>query len=60
MPYLPLDDSKQDSDCVLALIRRSLELYARGFPQVNECFIRSDNGNLVFIISTKEFLGYVK
>ena len=38
------DESKQDSECVLALIKKSLELYKLGHPEVKEVFIRSDNG----------------
>lgn len=38
------DESKQDSECVLALIKKSLELYKLGHPEVKEIFIRSDNG----------------
>ena len=44
------DDSKQDSDTVLALIKRSLELYKKGHPEVKRVYIRSDNGKLIIAI----------
>ena len=44
------DDSKQDSDTVLALIKRSLQLYKQGHPEVKRVYIRSDNGKLIIAI----------
>ena len=44
------DDSKQDSDTVLGLIKRSLEIYKKGHPEVKRVYIRSDNGTLILAI----------
>jgi hypothetical protein len=37
------DDTSQDSECVLTLVRESLELYKMGHEEVTEAYLRSDN-----------------
>ena len=37
------DNSLQDADTVLAILRESLILYKKGHPQITEIWIRSDN-----------------
>ena len=37
------DDSLQDADSVIAIIKSSLELFKRGHAEISEVFLRSDN-----------------
>ena len=37
------DDTSQDSNCVLALVQKSLQLYKDGHEEVTEAYLRSDN-----------------
>ena len=41
------DKSPQDTNCVLAMLMASLELYKKSFPEVTEVYLRSDNAGII-------------
>lgn len=41
------DESLQDSNSVLAILRSSLELFKKMNPQIKEIYIRSDNAGML-------------
>ena len=50
------DDTSQDSNCVLALVQKSLQLYKDGHEEVTEAYLRSDNVRGLATYTFKVFL----